>query len=1724
MADLQQNSTYNTGDTPSLGNLGARIMDKGVTPLPRFTPNISQFGNIAGALEGSPGPVEGAPITQPEGRGPFPVPSDYPGFVAQRAGNTNFTWPAPNLPTTQIKSFPESTGVPGQYVVDTSQPGRTIKSDRGITPYERQLLLAGRSSDFYEVDHLIPIWAGGADTLANMQVLAMPEQLKKTKVQSVPYTLMTQGLITEQMAKMYALQWDKLDDTDIPEPTRGVLPVDEAKKIKARWDAQALEPVKTFDWRNPKQAWKNFTGSIPDATKKVAEDVARVAEPIPYVGEFAKGAVSGLSGGWVPYTPQEGSNMLEKGMGFLGMLAGTFVPVGLASQVVLRGAKAVGLATKASRAAKALKMGESNYQGVLTKIPQLQARQQMKEVVYNNILRGMIAPGVGFTAWGQLSPEGLAGELLDQEVANWTDRLWQDLAYSAAPLVPHIGSSVFGGLNQAQRVIRGSTKAAGKTVGGQIAAPFATDRNSLAQYATDSLKVGVAAGAIGMMANDSPQDVLLNAVLMGAMHGVGMRAASNNVAAAQKQLEQLVGDQAKVMAHNVLATHIPRLQNTKGNVTIPAATREEVLALRAEAMDNLTDLQKNGTITPEAFHQERTAIFAASKALEYEHLPENLLRLSLENDLVSLAKQSERLGAQNPLVPQSVYDAFSKVRQDANGLLKNSLESHSVNPPSGKFLTGSQRLSGATDEINPYEGLWKEYVEKLSTGNASPTLVGVLRDDMEPILKAVNNRITQAEIDANVKKPHSNPQNAVQVFAMSWDGSGTPTIFPVGWFPRRSHIAEDGTINSFNNAVERTPIGRKMKESGQKDPFKENPDINKDELALKMKKEGLDFIYMNLDRSRTGTAEGSGKSYVRVTLNDENWGRSRQDIHLVAPGTGTKSIPKIISDHNNTKNVKKAQATLKELREKTVEPADALLGRVDPTSGEVVPTPETVKLFAEHPAEMTALQTFVATAREVFSSATPRELATKMETNFGITMDDATAQALHDFAPNVRVADVFTLIYQKGSTGSKAIINETLKPFLESSEFVKSWPRGKTFHEMRVLGGMKRPLPEMDMATVVNNAETPAPITPEVPPMTTPEAPVAPTLPGMETPTQQPLMAKKPSSIITPEMVQPNGPPVAPSPMAARLVSEAQKVPREKPATPLIQKVPLTDPGTGEPITTQSQVSIQKVNPGEAGAAPIQKVDPRKEFVQGLAKNFAAASDDYETRAVELMDSEMVPKTREMYVAKLANVLNKLDPEGKIQDSVNSIPRSFNPREIAAIKNRVKSRLVMKAEDMVDRAFSQSNEIDFKVGSGASKELDAAMKLVIKLDTVKRLGDTEGAIQLLDDAITKGSISSGNEVDQISVFKRAAELLKNNAVLQLLPEEVAKKKAAADVPKASPDAKPKQEQFDALNAEREAVGKDRIKAIEDGKAILATGQGDKKYRYTEARLWEEVLPMFFGPNWKNDKMALRDIGSVWSDLGIKPNPVTGEKEIGRTSRFKNLFETIKTSDPKGKGRELMDKTHSKKWLMALGEGKEGKLRKIEAERSKEIAEAGGVTDTFEPALEMGAAGKDRKSTNFAKNADEGENLNVDGTDNVIGAEELEAGDLRLLSKTQMENIDAHDLWVSLYPGLHKAIITGKEATSRQAATDVTQQLLELIKTINKRARNSRSFGGNKKQISLKLMPAGDRRLYGTEGDRAAYYADNKKKTSELVNGLLKKIQKELEEGNIRRGSSAGNDS
>ena len=201
MGDLSTNTQYNTPGSTSLPKSFSRAAEfykkkaeREATQGPTPSRAAAYYATNPNAQQIPPSgyqPKVNQPLLQPTT--PLPKTSEIPSSYTQFKTLTEDQKKFYKDPTDQatFRNWPEALGG-GQYITDPStDPNKGIYSNRStfndtINPGIRAKLLGDLPSGSYEVEHNIPLWADGADTMENIGIYDIPTHRQKTAVQAVP--------------------------------------------------------------------------------------------------------------------------------------------------------------------------------------------------------------------------------------------------------------------------------------------------------------------------------------------------------------------------------------------------------------------------------------------------------------------------------------------------------------------------------------------------------------------------------------------------------------------------------------------------------------------------------------------------------------------------------------------------------------------------------------------------------------------------------------------------------------------------------------------------------------------------------------------------------------------------------------------------------------------------------------------------------------------------------------------------------------------------------------------------------------------------------------------------------------------------------------------------------------------------------------------------------------------------------------------------------------------------------------------------------------------------------------------------------------------------------------------------------------------------------------------------------------------------------------------------
>ncbi len=762
--------------TPPIANIPSTFST--TPPAPGDTslmPHDSAFAfeNIFGKAA-TPNPTvdaAGVPINTPigaqAGTGAYEaLPAGYKQFMAPDA-NGNWVTPSDQA---KLRDWPTTMGG-GQWIVDPTQPDKMVKSSRAImdakiNPGAKQKVLGNLSPSLYQVDHIVPLWVGGADTLGNLQVYDNVTHAKKTDIQAVPLTLLAHGKINLNEARLMALTWKDKDATGLPSDDAitaagGYVPLDVAEKMAQKWkdDVGKVDVMKYFG-ESFKENIANFgKGWLPDPIR-----------------EFGKGLVGGGTAGIVPGTqasPESGT------VGAVSNVAGN----------VLGSITGIGLLGKGLGAIKGLTMGAQEAEGISNAINITDNAMKSANLATDigsltptavasanrmNTLNKMASSAGLMSLWGQIGLTGReATGQQDPTFQNHVTQFLTDVAFGSL-------------LGSAKQSVRG--------------------------YAT----VGLGSTAFSLMQGNEIVPALQDGALMTALHGLGYqkgildpaKVTGNEEAykMAATTLNQYVGDAIPTVKKGesiptVLTLDLPKVEQMRNEFqtkypydqrftnTTPITTQAQAIDFMGKAAKrNFGNLiaKSDGTIPQEDLKKEMTRITVAQNQLLNQTLPPELRAQKEMQDLYSMGEK---------LRPQ-VKSGQLRASTNTSDLLKNvpfnTPTDLMPNPDGLTFPTGNVPTTGYGDNIDVTS---KQTINDFynNPNNFSNKLYIVKDPETASIMRLVQ----QEQIASGQKPTTGNPEDALRVFVK--DSSGQ--IRPVGYIPREESFTKKNGLNKTYHEI-----------------------------------------------------------------------------------------------------------------------------------------------------------------------------------------------------------------------------------------------------------------------------------------------------------------------------------------------------------------------------------------------------------------------------------------------------------------------------------------------------------------------------------------------------------------------------------------------------------------------------------------------------------------------------------------------------------------------------------------------------------------------------------------------------------------------------------------------------------------------------------------------------------------------------------------------------------
>ena len=842
MANLPGNTQYSTVGSiklPSAKEMSALIKAKQAA-LTSPTSSPASSAPRWGAYGNNSQPSQ---TTQPLGLGNFPVDQSigqqFPGKFqnlsqyVQQTGDTQSTVPtdlSKNIisggPDTRIANMPSNLGE-GQYLTDPSQPGMMVKSQRGenaagLNTAEDQAIRGSLNPKTAAIDHIIPLWAGGANTLANKEVLPINVHEQKTKVQAVPYTLLINGVINNKEALAMAQNWSDKDANAITTFNQGNGQVDlaEAKQIADSWTK--TKPV----------TLKDILKGIPEAGKKVLnaiDEYGRAKAPAP-IWEFTKGAASGYALGYgtegeFKSYGNENTDKVSKVARTVGNILGTIGAYATFTGIVRSSAEKLGLKALIKSVpliSETLPMAVTEGGGVAVNAANLAKNSKIA-----NIVKDM----AGMAAFGQLSKQE------QNDFEGRTKRFLSDVAY--------------GGL-------------------------MGVAGHNLAGYG----KVGAGSMVISLIEGQNAADALTNAAIITGLHGLGHGSETGKIAEQNKFIDnkatesaldyrkKWIGESAVAKEYSPESIQVQNDAITNKIYKLAQAqkwTSDQLNQELAKVRVSGRQLWKGGLGTDlraQADIDDMKSIGDITRRIT------DPAELNIPSPVVNTAKNFEDIFAR-----KRDLQPFNAQSENPNGFFATS--GYALKDPK----TGKPLESGikATARFN--------YFDKMrNAGNASDTVMLAERSELEPMMRAIDSNISPEQIKNNTATPHKNPQNSVEIFGMVKpidmstpipDGvirlngkNGPIDVIPMGWVARESRI--DGRSGSFNDNARQLAKARNI-DPNTLDLF--DPKNNKDAVANAMRKNGMKVMTADIAKLDPSTAS-SGNPFLKLGISDQNWAES----------------------------------------------------------------------------------------------------------------------------------------------------------------------------------------------------------------------------------------------------------------------------------------------------------------------------------------------------------------------------------------------------------------------------------------------------------------------------------------------------------------------------------------------------------------------------------------------------------------------------------------------------------------------------------------------------------------------------------------------------------------------------------------------------------------------------------------------------------------------------------
>ncbi|MEK7553654.1 MAG: hypothetical protein AAB504_03185, partial [Patescibacteria group bacterium] len=673
---------------------------------------------------------------------------------------------------------------------------------------------------------------------------------------AIPLTLLANGKINLNQARMMALTWKDKDATDLQSVgNTGMYNVGYAEQIAKKWEEQASKPKSV--------SFKEVYKGIPEAMK----DFGKGWLPTP-VREFIKGGVSGFTAGIVPAPISEEAGIVSKIAGGAGNIAGTIYGLGKFGKLLGFGKNAIFAKKGAALAAEAMEATTLVPLSLFTKMRQ---------------------SATLLSLWGQI---GLTGrELTGQQESELKNHMTQFLSDAA-----------FGSL----------LGASGQTIRGYSQVGFGTTALSLIRGSDiqTALQDGALMAGLHTMGFKGRFNEI-NAITYKRSAATFNQYLGDIFPSVKKG--QGVPSTLKL---DIPSIEKFRQQYQKDNPNDTRITSVSPITNEHEAVDFLTraSLTKYGEviansinkvdIPQEMIDMEIRRIGTAGVQLYNQTLPPELRIQKQTKDLQSIAEQ---------LKPQVSSEQLKQKAPSVDEIIKNvplTFPEQTYEKPAGVvFPEGNIPITGYAAKIDPIS---KGNIESFDKGKGSTSNRIILVNDAKT--NSIMRLINYEAMIRGEKQPIANPENTLRAYYVESTPNGLE-LKPVGYAATAERIGSrefninknyDEMMERIRTVIEKSDTPENLMTNLNKDKSKPSVDIATAQELFNQKKEiknmvdesilsaikassPLEKYDMNLNNSPiaeamvqnnlsflTGninklTKTKSGEPFLVLSIKDQNW-------------------------------------------------------------------------------------------------------------------------------------------------------------------------------------------------------------------------------------------------------------------------------------------------------------------------------------------------------------------------------------------------------------------------------------------------------------------------------------------------------------------------------------------------------------------------------------------------------------------------------------------------------------------------------------------------------------------------------------------------------------------------------------------------------------------------------------------------------------------------------------